>query len=486
MFGWLKDKLGASWQIAEIAKAAEQLRAQFDPLEKLPGAKPALAERLTRYVITGEAEDAVAELAAMQNTQFVLSNPSSYYSFSAHAARVDLPSLIKSLPEDPELYLRLADVYDSTYQTGTGTTFTVMLGGVPIPAFQGSLSWLGAFLIELSRGGKQQEPIFSPNLLTQMISERGQDLDLLIRGPFFCEDAQGNPLLSRYLNPPFSYFQCLQEFGDLVLSSPDVVRPAFTQKDASSQANVLRALGALKIALDSFAEEIASLAVSGSKEVREAAEHLIADRFAVFRHPLEQCAEKGSSDERYHAVRLLGRSSDSVETFLRKRLEVEKSQKVVEAIQQVLGNKEAEAPAGAAHEENDLPPIAEVHTRAPLDKQVLADLRSCLEECERKTAEEFAKSKYAQEHHRKPTGFPADTADQLFEALQNFVVKEKETWHFVPGTRWGNDYQVLVNFVNHPKLELIHLVRWCLLITGRRIDGSGYDSLRWSLIYSWG
>src|SRR4030095_13368708 len=90
MFGWLKDKLGASWQIAEIAKAAEQLRAQFDPLEKLPGAKPALAERLTRYVITGEAEDAVAELAAMQNTQFVLSNPSSYYSFSAHAARVDL------------------------------------------------------------------------------------------------------------------------------------------------------------------------------------------------------------------------------------------------------------------------------------------------------------------------------------------------------------------------------------------------------------
>jgi hypothetical protein len=42
MFEWLKDKLAAGWQSSEIAKGAEQL-AQFETLEKLPGAKPALA-----------------------------------------------------------------------------------------------------------------------------------------------------------------------------------------------------------------------------------------------------------------------------------------------------------------------------------------------------------------------------------------------------------------------------------------------------------
>ena len=112
MFGWLKSKLAAGWQNYEIAKAAEQLRSQLARLEMLPGSKHNLAERLTHYVFTGESESAVTELAGMQNTQFLLSNPSSLY--STHGEQIDLPTLVKLLPEDPELYLRLADVYDAT------------------------------------------------------------------------------------------------------------------------------------------------------------------------------------------------------------------------------------------------------------------------------------------------------------------------------------------------------------------------------------
>src|SRR5262245_18739165 len=112
MFGWLKEKLAPGWPATEIGKAAEQLSRQFEPLEKMPGSKAGLAERLTRYVFTGEPQDSVAELAAMQNTQFILSNPSTFY--STHPARVDLPDLVKLLPEDAELYLRLADVYAAT------------------------------------------------------------------------------------------------------------------------------------------------------------------------------------------------------------------------------------------------------------------------------------------------------------------------------------------------------------------------------------
>ena len=483
MFGWLKDKLASGWQTAEITQAAEQLNAQFEVLEKMPGAKPGLADRLTRYVFTGEPQDVVAELASVKNTQFILSNPSTFS--AGHIARVDLPALTKLLPEDPELYLRLADVYAATYHQ-TGTMVIAGLGSSPIPAFHGSLSWLTALLVELSRGGRHEEPFFPVDLIKKMISARDVDPNELIRGAFFYEDSQGKSQLSRWIHPPYLYFQCLQGFSDLVLNSPDTVRPAFRQKDAGSRASVLRALQTLKINPDVFAEEIASLAVSGSKEVREVAEHIVVDRFAVFQPLLEKHAEKGSSDERYHAVRLLGRRvNDSVRKFLAQRLETEKSEKVLEAIRQVVGASELTKSAEIAGEERTLPPVPDVPVRAPLDKQVLADLRRCVEEFERKSAEEFAKNKYAQAHGKQLPPVPPGTADQLFEALQNFVVTENESWQFLRGTLWGSAYQILINFVTQPQLELIHLVRWCLLITGRRPDAAAFDVMRWSLIFTW-
>src|SRR4030095_12503605 len=287
MLGWLKDKLSAGWQSSEVTQAAEHLRTQFEPLEKIPGGKQGLAERLTRYVFTGEEKAALSDLASMHNTQFILSNPSTFY--SPHNRHVkDLPSLVKLLPHDPDLYLRLADVYDAVNQPGSGASF--ISGLIPIPAFQGSLSWLSSFLVELSQGGHHREPYFSVNLLTQMITARGDDPNVLVKGPFFSEASQASGPLGRLINPPPFYFHCLQGFSELVLSSPDTVRPAFQQKDASSRAGALRALITLKIAPDTFAEEIASLAVSGSKEVREAAQQLVADRAALFQPFLAQQA----------------------------------------------------------------------------------------------------------------------------------------------------------------------------------------------------
>jgi hypothetical protein len=476
MFGWLKDKLSGG---SELPKAADQLCEHLDILGKLPGAKPDLAERLTRYVFVGEPKDAVAELAAMPNTQFILSNPANYLSYQR--SRFDFSSWLTLLPEDPELYLRLADVYDATYQTGNPTP--VGIGRSPIPEFHSSLSWLSAFLVELSSGGRRPEQNFSAQLLRKMINIRDQDPNALVKGPFFYEDGQGKSQLSRWLNPPYLYFQCLRDFNELVLNAPDIVRPAFRQKEAGSRASVLRAFQVLKIAPDAFVEEIAALAVSSSKEVREVAEHLVLERFVLFQPILATHAEKGSSDERYHAVRLLGRTvDDSVRALLTQRLEIEKSQKVLDAIRQVL---DASEPAQGVVAEYSLPPLAEVPINAPLENTVLADLRRCIDESEREFARELSKNKHLQDRNTNLTPLPPDTADQLFHALQNFVVPEKGNWQYFRGTIWGSTYQVLVNFVRQPQLELIHLVRWCLLITGRIDGGSGADTTRWSLIFTW-
>src|SRR5207244_2524029 len=106
------------------------------------------------------------------------------------------------------------------------------------------------------------------------------------------------------------------------------------------------------------------------------------------------------------------------------------------------------------------------------------DLRACIEEFERRAAEEFARNKYAQAKMQTRTPLGPDTADRLFDALQRLVVEEDKTWQVIDTPLWGKSYQIRQSFVTHPKLELVHLVRWCLLLTRRTKSARGYDSLR--------
>lgn len=476
MLGWIKDKIGGSVSY----KAADAVRVQFRPLEQLPGSGHNLADRIARFVFTGEDEEVVAQLAAMQHTLQTL-NMSSLFIYSSPPANHPglLSPLLKLLPEDPELYLRLALVYEAVGQSGTGTSYST--GFYPIPAFQGSLSWLGTFLCELSRGGTETKPIFPAGLLREMIRANGQDPDVLVRGAFFYEDAQGKGQISRWIKPPFSHFQSLNGFPELVLNLVDAVRPSFQQREAGSRACVLRALSALEIAPDRFAEEIASLAVSGSKEVRESAAPLVAEHFSVFKSLLEKHAEKGSADERYHAIRLLGRiGGDEERGFLTQRLDSEKSAKICDAIREVLSEPLSQ-PTADVVEDYGLTAIPEVPVRAPLDKEFLVELRRTLEEIERTQAAIYATDAQVKQLGLKRTPSPPDAADRLFERLQSFVVKDGNFRQF---ENTNVDAILLQNYPIPAQFQLIHVVRWCYLLSGEQADANGKLD-RWTLAYRW-
>ena len=216
MLQWIKDKVTS----IPNANATEALRAHFEPLDKAPGAKSKLADRLTRFVLTGEDESVVADLAATNGTQHFLTGLS-HISAVRFEPQHGLSSLLQLLPDDAEVYLRLAKVYEATKQS----PFAGASGWSPIPAFTGSLTWLSTFLVELARGGKVREQIFPVSLLSAMISANGDDPNVLIKGAFFYEDAQGKNQTSRWIELPFSYFQCLQGYPELVLNSSDLVRP---------------------------------------------------------------------------------------------------------------------------------------------------------------------------------------------------------------------------------------------------------------------
>jgi len=474
MFGWLKEKVT---QAVDARAAANAVHTEFERLEQTPGAQPRLADRLTKFVFTGEGESVVAEVAAMKNTHLGLLMLTSLHGTQKQRG---LATIIDRMPQDPEVLLRLAKVYEAAQQPGTGVGY--IYGAPTIPAFHGSLSWLSTFLLEVSEGGKQRQPILPAGLIMAMIEKSGEDPKKLIRGAFFYEDTKVPSYISRYAGPAFGCFHCLDQFPELVSSLAEEVKPFFRQKEATNRASLLRALLALKIDTVPFAEEIAALAVSGSKEVRESAVPLLTENFSTFKDSLARLATRGSADERFHAVRLLARlGGESEQDFLKQRLENEKSEKVSEAIREATAAAPSEH-AGAEEEDLKIPPITEVPVYAPLSEEFRHALREQLQAIENATALQFNRNQLMKKYGWTRTPIPPETADRLFEALQSFVVTDQDVGRFFDNSH-GVNVALLQGYPIPAEFHLIHVVRWCLLLA-KPVNPSGKLG-PWDLGYSW-
>jgi Domain of unknown function (DUF4132)/HEAT repeats len=476
MFKWLKNKAtGVSNEAA-----AERLRAEFKHLENVPNVPDRVAERLADYVLTGDSPNALAELARLQNVHLSFS----YSVLLSHeeTEKRGLPELVNCLPQDPEILLRLAKVYEAIRQAGAGSAAFVF-GAPVIHSLPKSLTWLSTFLLELSSSGQQKEPIFPAGLVVAMIEASGENPNVLIRAPFFCEDAQGKNLLTRWTMEPFTCFHCLDQFPELALSSPDEIRPAFRQKQAGSRAAVLHALSALKISPEPFVEEIAALAVSGSKEVRENAAPLISEQFSLFRELLKRHAEKGSADERYQAVRWLTRlGGDAEREFLARRLTSEKSEKICEILREAI-EPAINPKARAAVDDYQLPEVAEVPVHAPLDKKILENIRDHVQSVERNVALLFAANQFVQQQGWTRTPVPPEAADRLFEALQTYVIKDRDLSELFEDSNSAN-VTLLQQFPIPPEFQLIHVIRWCLLLSTTPASPEGKLD-QWQLGFHW-
>lgn len=483
MLDWLKGKFKQGAEAGERLVMAKALREHFAPIEQRKGVRPGIAERLARFVVYGEDHNALNEITAPQSGTSAVAQIIHYGGEGGQFAK-GLGALLKLLPGDPELYLRLALAYEAISQAGrpafVGPRFS------HIPGFHGAHLWLAVFLKELSQAGPKNEAYFPVELARRMVLAKNEAPSILVRGALVVQDLQGKNQFSRWLPPPYTYFRCLTDFASFASSAPEVVREALNQSDAGARAYALQALGALKIPVEPFAAEIAAMAVSGSKEVREKADSIVAGQFSIFQPLVEKIAETGASDERYHAVRLLARlGGEPARAFLARRLETEKSAKVAEAIRESAAPRAPGEPQAPADDDFHLPPVPAVPVRAPLDQEVLRDLQKCLEEYDKRAAEEFARNKWAQAQKKTRAPLSPAVANKLFDALEDFVVEEGKNWQFVAPFHLGGAFQILFRFAGHPKFELIHLVRWCLLLSGRGNNAYQADWRHWSLNYWW-
>src|SRR5215510_10075509 len=254
MLDWLREKIKQGADAGERLVLAKAVREHFSPLEKMKGTRQGIGERLARFVVYGEDQNALNEITAPRSgTQFGIGQII-YYGGQRGQFSKGLAALLKVLPEDPELYLRLALAYGAISQAGRSANTVVRFSH--IPGFQGAHHWLAVFLEELAHAGPKDETYFSGSLLQAMVVAKSEDPAILVRGALIVQDQQGKNQFSRWLQPPYMYFRSLTGFESMVLGAPDIVRESLHQSDAAARAYALQALTALKIPVELFAAEI--------------------------------------------------------------------------------------------------------------------------------------------------------------------------------------------------------------------------------------
>jgi len=405
---WLKSKAPQTLETGERAAVVKALSAHFTTRLLGKTAAEGFAERLADFVIGGENADALRELAAAQSRAAI-----GFDGFGASRSSENLATLVKILPQDPALYVRLASVYEAASRQRYAPQFS------PMPGFGGGHRWLYLFLAELFHVAPKNTKILPASFVEAMIVAKEEDPSILVRGAMIVEDQQGKNQLCRWLPPPYNCFRPLIGFPEVAARYQGIVRQALHQTDAGARVYALTALSALEIPIAPYIEEIAELAVSGSKEVREKAAPMVQGAVAEFRPLLERHAAAGSSDERYHAVRLLGRTGGEARAFLEERLAAERSAKVVDAIKELLAEAKPASTPGLQHGEGEfgLEPVPEVPVHAPLDEQVRADLRVCIDEFERQSAEALARNNFAQIRGMTRAPISPDTADNTIYSV---------------------------------------------------------------------
>lgn len=91
----------------------------------------------------------------------------------------------------------------------------------------------------------------------------------------------------------------------------------------------------------------------------------------------------------------------------------------MDAIKELLAKAKPTGSSGVHGGEGEfrLEPVPEVPGHAPLDEKVRADLRACIDEFERRSAEAFARNKFAQTRGMTRAPIGPDTADNTIYSV---------------------------------------------------------------------
>jgi hypothetical protein len=423
----------------------ELLEKDFAPLDvKQDG----ISKSLVRYSVDGDGEEVVRELRGIKGAGSMLSlaccpHPGVVFGVSSGQNRVSFFSMLDQA--NPELLLRLAQIYDAASQTESRHVQATWLSA--------DLAWLEIFLTEATKVEQANSPRrlrFNPHItaaaMEAMLVANRQSPASFIDAAFRCDGR-----FSRYYSA-MPIFISLPGFGEYVARHAGRLDEILTDQDPDVRLYALKTLEQSRIALEPYVLRIAQMAVCSSKRVRESAARLAAAQAPAVLKAAEEIASTGGTEERLHAARLIWKlGGDSARPVLRDLLDREKSAKVRGEIQSLLvGSPEGEGVRPDSPVELQLPAVSLADLDSPLDTGFLAKLEIFANEYNEWRAAYCAKYRFSGGRDLAPKD-----VRHIFESLRNKNASFPKDFEL----RVLGDKEPLPKLLAQRELGLAHAIR---------------------------
>jgi hypothetical protein len=331
MLGWLKNlaKPGGEWRRTELPEAELELLYQdLLPLETL---EPGLADDLMTYVVTGQNAGVLNRVAAQPEAARLLGLRCEMHSWH-HRTPAERDAFFASTTiTDPAFHLRLALVYDALLKPSERRPVSP---GIPAGA-----EWLEIYLWEATRTPPNQWPLepqetrLPSQALESMLKLSGHPTTWLARAALITEQSrtkvQKHSFAELFLKVP--------EAASAFTAHPDTVRECLATADHRGKAHIIDILHRVGVSASLLPVEASAMAVTSSKQLREAAASWILLTPDLLLPELQKLAVQGTPEERVRAVKLLGQAGrDMMTPFLMERLSRDRAKTVVKMIETVL------------------------------------------------------------------------------------------------------------------------------------------------------
>jgi HEAT repeat protein len=455
-----------------VGLSKTKLEELLENLEKLKEFGGDIFDRVVRYVLDGEDEAILSELAVKAEAPARLQLLAAAH-YGAGGRKAPWGSFFRSVElVDCRFYLRLAKVLEAAVRSLPANQFFC----------QNQLDnnlWL-ELLLQESTGICAQVwtsappiPACPAEMIKEMLKADGRSIDYFVTAAFRPGGDKWNSAQARNM------LLAIRDLGECYATHRELIIPFLREGSASSRLIAVENLAHTKAPVKAFLEEIVDCATDSSKLLREAAESLLLHEPEAARPFLEKATTDTKAARREQAVRLLVRIyGEGARALLEEMRSTEKSAGVKEAIAGALRELERKCV---------IPPIVtEVpsHEPIPLHPPVTQGLRGCLEKL-------FAQyNLHATRMNEKikavsnpPRGarkeFPllyATELDHTCRFLQDGGVLKGTLVHTLgnmryPGGQGACEWKAIAE---HPDCALIHLVRLHAMAGGIGQRNSGY------------
>lgn len=427
--------------------SSESVALLLGDFKNLTGGEQNLAERLTRYAVTGEDEAVVAELPALLPQV----NAASYYAFSQPGHSRFLAQVRAT---DTHFLYRLARIYCEVavcigFVRRGQPRIAVGLGDDFYPFLQA---------LFVARGNTRDS--FPVSVLEEVFKLAGHDADAIARATYLADPN------SYWARTYASQLSGLGGFADYSARQRHVVVEALTHARSDQRLHALGLLRERGVPPVPFCDTLVGLACSPSKLARAAAAALLEGCRPEAAALLEKRAAEGSAEERFHAVKLLHElAGEGSAAFLNARLEAEKAPKVRELLGRLLSpNVADERPTESDDELPTLPPVV-VEPEAPLSAEFLNELRQALDEYAAGTRDYYEKHHAQNQWLQPPPDVTPETAEQIFSLLQSGDAEACHRYRFKRNYMGNAALRLTPRIFAHREFKLIHAARWLSIAT---------------------